>query len=104
MYVVFFLTATLVGLYLYYNTQMYKTVNYRERKLGMGYMPKNSFQQYLATTEPNLLSSYLQTTNNYPHVNKCDPKQHNLELCSEVPSNRIETNIQYHKQPYVLYP
>ena len=79
-------------------------INYRQRKLGMGYMPKNGMQRYFQRTEPNLLSSYIQTTNNYPWVSKCDPKQLNLELCSEIPSNHIETNIQYHKQPYVLFP
>ena len=103
MYVVYFITATLVGLVIYYINQN-RAVNYRQRKLGMGYLQKNGFQRYLTYTEPNLLSSYLQTTNNYPRVNRCDPKQPNLELCSEVPSNHIETNIQYHKQPYVLYP
>jgi len=103
MYIVIFLTATAIGLYLYYINQL-NALNYRERKLGMGYLPKNAFQQYLTTTEPNRLSSYLQTTNNYPWITKCDPKQPNLELCSEVPSNRIETNIQFHKQPYILYP
>jgi len=76
----------------------------RERKVYAGYLPKTADAQFLARTEPNLLSSYLQTTNNYPHITKCDPKQPNLELCSETNSNRIETNIQFAKQPYILYP
>ena len=70
----------------------------------MGYLPKNGPQRFASYTEPTLHANYLQTTNNYLHINKCDPKQINLELCSEVPSNRIATNIQYAKQPFIIAP
>ena len=103
MYVVIFITATIVGLLLYLNTQK-NAINTRMRKVGAGFLPKNGMDRYLTYTEPTITSNYLQSTNNYRHVNKCMPDQPNLELCSEIPSNRIETNVQYMKQPYVLEP
>ena len=103
MYIVVFITATIVGLLLYIKTQR-NAVNNRMRKVGSGFLPKTGMDRYLTYTEPTITSNYLQTTNNYKHVNKCIPNQPNLEICSERPSNRIETNIQYMKQPYVLSP
>jgi hypothetical protein len=102
MYVVIFITATIVGL-LFYIQRQTKYLNPRLRKIASGYFPKNGLSRYLTYTEPNITSNYLQTTNNYPHVNKCVSDQGNVELCSETPSNQIESNIQYAKQPYVIF-
>ena len=101
MFIVIFITATIVGLLLYINIQK-NIINNRMKKIGSGFLPKNGMDRYLTYTEPTITSNYLQSTNNYKHVNKCIPNQPNLEICSEFPSNSIETNIQYMKQPYVL--
>lgn len=103
MYIVIFITATVVGLIYYLNTQK-SAINNRMKKLGSGFFPKNGMDRYLTYTEPTITSNYLQSTNNYKRVNKCMPDQPSLEICSETPSNRIENNIQYMKQPYVLEP
>ena len=102
MYVVIFITATIVGL-LFYIQRQTNYLNPRLRKIASGYFPKNGLSRYLTYTETNITSNYLQTTNNYPHVNKCVSDQGNVELCSETPSNQIESNIQYAKQPYVIF-
>jgi hypothetical protein len=103
MYIVIFITATIVGLLYYLNTQK-SAINNRMRKIGSGFLPKNGLSRYLTYTEPTITSNYLQSTNNYRRINKCMPDQPNLELCSETNSNKIETNIQYMKQPYILQP
>jgi len=101
MFIVIFITATVFGFLLYIIRQR-SAINNRMKKIGSGFFPKNGLNRYLTFTEPTITSNYLQSTNNYRRVNKCMPNQPNLELCSETNSNRIETNIQYVKQPYVL--
>jgi len=101
MYIVIFITATLIGL-IWHLYQQKSVLNKRMKKIGSGFFPKNGLSRYLTYTEPTITSNYLQTTNNYRRVNKCMPDQPNLEICSETNSNRIETNIQYVKQPYVI--
>ena len=101
MYVIIFLTATVIGL-LFYLRQQNNIRIPRLRKIMSGYFPKNGMNRYLTYTEPTITSNYLQTTNNYMHVNKCMSNQGNVELCSEFPSNTIENNIQFAKQPYVI--
>lgn len=101
MYIVIFITATLVGLLCYLHTQKSITNN-RMRKIKSGFLPKNGLSRYLTYTEPTITSNFLQTTNNYRRINKCMSNQPNLEICSETNSNKIETNIQYVKQPYVI--
>jgi len=101
MFIVIFLTATLFALSLYLYQQR-RAVNLPMYKMGMGMFPKNGMDSYLSRTEPTLLSSFLQTTNNMPPNARCVPAHANQELCSEVPSDMIATNVQYVKQPYVI--
>jgi hypothetical protein len=101
MFVIIFITATVIGLLLYLRLQS-SLHNPRLRKITSGFFPKNGMSRYLTYTEPTITSNFLQTTNNYMRVNKCMSNQGNEELCSEFPSNTIETNIQYAKQPFVI--
>lgn len=101
MFIVFFITATLFALGLYIYRQR-NAINMPSFKIGMGMTPKNGLDMYLSKTEPTLVSSYLQTTNNMPPNARCVPAYANMELCSEIPSDTIATNVQYVKQPYVI--
>ena len=67
MYIVIFITATVVGLIYYLNTQK-SAINNRMKKLGSGFFPKNGMDRYLTYTEPTITSNYLQSTNNYKRV------------------------------------
>jgi hypothetical protein len=102
MIIVIFLTMTLFGYFIYINKQV-NTHIIPLRKMNMGYFPKTSNYQYLSVSDPTQYSSYLQMTNNRKTLHKCDARQPNIELCSELPSDRIETNIQYSQEPYILY-
>jgi hypothetical protein len=102
MIIVIFLTITLFGYYIYMNKQI-NTHVIPIRKINMGYLPKTSHYQFLSISEPTRYASYLQMTNNRKIFHKCHSKQPNLELCTESPSDKIETNIQYTQEPYILY-
>ena len=102
MIIVIFLTITLFGYYIYINKQV-NTHIMPLRKIDMGYLPKTANYQYMSVSNPTRYSSYLQMTNNRKIFHKCDAKQPNIELCSEFPSDRIETNIQYTQEPYIIY-
>ena len=101
MIIVIFLTITLFGYYIYYNNQVNTTL-LPLRKINMGYFPKSGYYQYKSISDITRYPSYLQQTNNRKRFNKCDPRQTNLELCSELSSNSIETNMQYIQEPYNL--
>lgn len=101
MIIVLFLTITLFGYYIYINKQI-NTHILPLRKIEMGYLPKTGNYQYLSISEPTRYASYLQMTNNRKRFHKCDAKQPNIELCSEFPSDKIETNIQYTQEPYTI--
>lgn len=93
---------TLFGYYIYIHKQL-NTHIIPLRKIEMGYLPKTANYQYMSVSDPTRNACYLQMTNNRKRLHKCDAKQPNLELCSEFPSDKIETNIQYVQEPYILY-